>query len=394
MLTLAVDNLAERYQNMTPLHFQGHVLTETVWLMRWMDHYNIEYNTVKVQHATPETWYPVAINFWHFEFDYLQALPDSVKQKLIRNEIRVLFLYREADDPARIMRHIDQMCQTHGFDPECFVLVSGNTLADRVPGSRFFWFFDVDLYFRNLNTATLAVNTQPRTHNVTCLSRVHKSWREWFVYNLYRLPQRRHNFLSYGNVVDQDLNDFEIWTSDNLRARLPQQVRKIAASLLPPDDHWRCRLPLRADDLDGDQHNDHATLVPQHFQQSYWNIVLETLLDTEVSGGVFVTEKTLKPVRNGQSFLVLGCQHSLEFIRHKGYKTFANAIDESYDDISSVHDRWYAVFSLARSLAQADTSLMQTLQRRCLEAIQHNQQHFSRDRRPEIMDLVRWLQSI
>lgn len=390
MLTFVVDDLKQGFRNLYPLTVDGQELTEPCWLTHWLDLYDIDYNMITVDHATPDSWYPISINFWSFSQDYLRSLPEPVLEKLSAGSLKVLFLYREADDPAKIRQHIIDLCRTHGLDPELVWLVSGNTLADRTPNSRFFWYFDINYCQQTQQSPKVEINGAPRSKKVTCLSRAHKQWREWFVYNLWRRTNSGDNYLSYGGLLQESaaLDDINIWAEEKYRCF--QDGRPL--NIVPPD--WFESNRPRADDLSIDQHNTHNIVVTEHFQDSYWNIVLETLLDTEVSGGVFVTEKTLKPIGNGQSFVVLGCQHSLEFLRQHGYKTFNGIIDESYDTVSSVHDRWGLVYNMAVDLANRPQEYLQDLQQRCLPIIQHNQQHFQRSRRSALESLTAYLDAV
>lgn len=392
MLTFVCDTFEKRISNLYPLHYNGQDLTEPCWLVSWLDNLHIDYNMVTIENATPESWYPVAINFWNFNCDYLQHLSMQVKEKLSARGLRLIFLYREADDPGLIKQHINQMSERWQIHNEQIWLISGNSLADQTPQCRFFWYFDINYFFQTKKSLCPKINRGSRDRKITCLARVHKQWREWFVYNLSRSIDLEKNYISYGaipNIIDSD--DINIWQDPAWRSVNHIDNRM---DIIPPSDKWRLALPLRADNFDSEQHNDHSLILAQHYQNSYWNVVLETLLDTEVSGGVFVTEKTLKPIRNGQSFLVLGCAGTLAFLKSKGYQTFDKFIDESYDTVTSVHDRWWYVYQNALELANLSSDQLAALQRHCLPTIQHNQKHFQRDRVNEICLLTAYLEAI
>ena len=353
----------------------------------WLKYYNLEYNIKSLDQATPDSWYPVAINFWNFEKNYLTAMDDRLLDLLSKKKIRVLFYYREADDPLRIRGHIKSMCDPLGINADQILLISGNTHADSVNGAKFFWHFDTDYYFRCRNIGVLPVNHGSRERKVTCLSRIKKNWREWFVYNLMRFSEK--DYISCG-IVDpspfHESDDFVLWDENNTHLT---NVGRL--DILPPNDQWLDSLPIKADDLTADQHNDHSIVIEKFFQDSYWNIVLETLLDTESTPGVFLTEKTLKPIRNGQSFVILGCQNSLELLHRHGYMTFDGVIDESYDAVQDIRQRWYRVFEIAKYLVTSDFHTLDRLQNKNLPAIEHNARHFQRSRRPILEDFLKTL---
>jgi len=353
----------------------GLPLIEEWCVPKWLKYYNIDYNTVEPKKSTPESWHVIGINFWYFQHDYLLSLNPEILDLLKKSQIRLLFFYREADNPQHIRQHLNDLCDRHGIDPGLTLIVSGNSSADLVPGCMHFWFFDVNYFFQTLNSPQLSI-TKSKSKNITCLSRTHKNWREWFVYNIAKKTCVEKNYISYGIVSNLDYsqnNDFELWGESNR-----------PDSLLAPDDAWRRSLPLTVDQLDQQQHNDHSIVVPEHYQDSYWNICLETLLDADQTTGIFVTEKTLKPIRNGQSFLVLGCCYTLALLREQGYQTFGSVIDENYDGLQDIRQRWMAIYNIALDLSRQNQSTLERMHERCLPMIYHNQKHFLRSRRPAL----------
>jgi len=65
---------------------------------------------------------------------------------------------------------------------------------------------------------------------------------------------------------------------------------------------------------------------PDKFYHSYLHIVCETFVSH-----VFFSEKTYKPIKYFQPFVLINGQYSLRYLRGMGYKTFSGYIDESYD---------------------------------------------------------------
>jgi hypothetical protein len=393
MLTFVVDDPAKGFQNLCPLFADNLYLTEPWEFPKWLDHYNIKYNTVTIENATKDSWYPVAINFWDFSHDYLKSLPSIVLKSLSEFRVRLLFYYREADDPGRIRQHINEMCSWHRIDPDLILFISGNTAADKTPGTVFFWHFDTDYYFQTMHSTVPTINADVRPRKITCLSRIKKNWREYFIYNICRYADLTENFISYGNHMDA-INyrdeDFVMWGQDNLNFA-PEILASINESfdVTQPTNSWLASLPLRVDEMSAEQHNNHSIVVDHFFQESYWNVVLETMIATESEGdSVFITEKTLKPIRNGQSFVVVGCRGTLKMLEHHGYQTFGDIIDENYDNATDVRERWYKVFQLAKKFLKSSKEDLHKLQQDCLPVIQHNQSHFFRSRKPALMELV------
>ena len=69
-----------------------------------------------------------------------------------------------------------------------------------------------------------------------------------------------------------------------------------------------------------------ADLIP-----AYSRSKIELVTETETNF-FFITEKTIKPIRAGIPFVIVGCRHYLKKLKQLGFKTFSPYIDESYDN--------------------------------------------------------------
>jgi hypothetical protein len=100
---------------------------------------------------------------------------------------------------------------------------------------------------------------------------------------------------------------------------------------------------------------------------------METHFDADQSGGAFLTEKTFKPIKHGQPFVIVGAPGSLQALRDLGYRTFDHAIDNSYDLETNNTRRWQLILKTIENIRTQDPD---TWFGACLEDIRHNQQHF------------------
>jgi hypothetical protein len=125
--------------------------------------------------------------------------------------------------------------------------------------------------------------------------------------------------------------------------------------------------------------------VPTHYTNSYCNIVLETLYDTGESGGVFLTEKTFKPIKHGQMFFVACPAGSLQVLRNLGYRVFDHMLDNSYDQELDHTQRWMA---LTRSIYFAQPELPKLFEK-CRADIEHNQQLFQASKTDRLNTLIK-----
>ena len=112
------------------------------------------------------------------------------------------------------------------------------------------------------------------------------------------------------------------------------------------------------------------------YAESYFNIVLETMIDVDSSNGQFVTEKTFKPIFNNQFFVAVSSVDHQRHLRELGYKTFGRCIDESYDSIVNNQQRFEAVLDVTKSLIHLGLDQLHQLYIDLAPEIQHNSHVF------------------
>ena len=74
------------------------------------------------------------------------------------------------------------------------------------------------------------------------------------------------------------------------------------------------------------------------YRDTYLDLVSETFFDS--TNALFITEKTYRPIAYGMIFLVCGQHHTLKHLKSRGFETFENLFDESYDEKLNWSDRW------------------------------------------------------
>lgn len=308
--------------------------------------------------------YLVAVSFFDFTIDWPSLLPPDRLQALRDRRLRLIFYYSEGDHPGRMLDHLDQQFSAAGVDPACLRLISANSAADNL--ERGAWLADDELLFRKRNRSCQPVQAHdfPRSRLFTALVRTHKWWRATIMADFWRRGWHEKGYFSYNpsiTVGDRECdNPIEVDRWPGLRAATHEFLANT----------WR------ADDFSADQHNDHHLVMPEHFSNAYLNIVIETHMDVDQSGGVFLTEKTFKPIKNAQPFVIFGAAGSLARLRDLGYRTFDSVIDPSYDQVENTTDRYTYLLALLDDLFSNGRLGMQVLYERCMVDILHNQRVF------------------
>lgn len=306
----------------------------------------------------------VAVSFFDFSIEWFDLIPQQQVDAMRSGDLRLCFFYSEGDNPQVLRRHLEQQCRTAGVDPAQLMLITANSAADQIPGSA--WFADDELLFRKRNrrVAALSYHERPRSRLFTALVRTHKWWRATVMADLWRRDYHRLGYFSYNPAVavgePESENPIEVDRWPGLRSAIYEFTQQ----------------RFQADDMTAAEHNDHHLCVPEHFEDSYLNIVIETHMDVDQSGGAFLTEKTFKPIKHCQPFVIFGAAHSLARLRDLGYRTFDSVIDPAYDSIENTTERYECLMYMLDEMISRGPQYLHRQLMACREDLCHNQQHF------------------
>ena len=349
-------------------------------LIEGMDGYRLDYpriiyylhqcqipmQIVPTADAPAGSWYPIVLGWFNFSADYLAMISTAAHLRIQQKQMKLIFTYHEGDNPTRMRERINQLCSKHAIDPEQVWLISGNSSADSVTGC-VYWPELEFMYWRTVDrSAGAQFHLRPRSRAFTGLCRIDKLWRKVFMSELWANNLHNNGYFSYTqHLLGGEDDYFNCALKNSYLSRKQSQVdRFIAAG------------PFRVDELDVDTHNNYAANMTDLYQDSYFNIVLETMIDIDASGGNFVTEKTLKPIFNNQFFVAVSSHNHMAHLRELGYKTFGRVIDEHYDGIENNQERFEAVLVLAKDLCARPLTELHNIYQQLQPEISHNHQTF------------------
>jgi hypothetical protein len=354
-------------------------------IMLYARDHNYRVNVSYITDPIPErALYPVGLAFFDFKVDYFAMMSDRVRNLLRSRHMRVMFYYHEGDNPAHERTRLNDLCVGHELPTDCYIFVSGNTIADAIPG--FIYFPDHELFYwrmsvekdRQIMPGCIA-HSGLRGSEFTLLSRVHKWWRASIVTHLRAQGILDRSRWSYGMTMIDDQyqdNPIELCQFENLE----QQIAEFLVNA-----------PYTCDNQTTEQHNQHWQLVREHYEESYCHLVLETLYDADGSQGTFLTEKTFKPIRHAQPFVLFAPPGSLALLRRLGYHTFDHAIDNHYDRIMDNTDRFRATVAAIERLRSQD---MHAWYQSLLNDIRYNQEYFRATKWHRLDDLATHLDTV
>ena len=322
--------------------------------------------TVLTSNAPMGAWYPVVLGWFDFSQDYISLISPAALARLKKKEMKLVFTYHEGDHPGPIRQRLDDLCYQHNIDPELLWLISGNSSADQYHNT-VYWPELEFMYWRTVDRKHSAIyHLQPRSQTYICLCRIDKLWRKVFMSDLWSHGLHQHGYFSYNQHLLGSEDDYQgcALNNDYLAACQSRVNEFIAAG------------PFRVDDLDTTAHNNYHENMTGLYAESYFNIVLETMIDVDSSNGQFITEKTFKPIFNNQFFVAVSSVDHQRHLRDLGYQTFGRCIDESYDSIADTQQRFDAVLNLTKSLINSGLGNLHQLYIDLAPEIQHNSNVF------------------
>jgi hypothetical protein len=308
------------------------------------------FETVK---TIPDTkfYYPIIFkNTQEIDTAHLIKIFDDIRDSIYQGNCLILIVCPQEGWPWNIYSNfIDPIRNNHNFSNNCFVVVSNNSTRSTEYGSVFFNFWEYFSYSTNIIKEIregqhavlsqkirpykfIALNRRCHAHRMAAFTKLYPYTDQGllsFAKAGHREIDLAPTFNYYANQQSRFSKDFPRiyteWIDNDLDSVVPLELDKN----IDPYDH----ISLTTNPID-DEH----TLK---FYQSYLHIVIETSVHN-----IFFSEKTFKPIKYFQPFVLIGGTGSLKKLKELGYKTFEDYIDEGYDDIIDNQERIeYAVKS-------------------------------------------------
>lgn len=177
--------------------------------------------------------------------------------------------------------------------------------------------------------------------------------------------------LSYLDVLDPDY----VWSKIGFGlSDLTPHIRRQYKKNLPVA---RRKFDIATKFVSNPQLRDHVrssqgiTESIQLIQQGFCHVITD---DPFASSWPRITEKTLKPMIAQRPFLMLGAQGNLAWLRSKGFRTFDQWWDESYDQQSD-EKRLQSVYKIARHIDSLSIRQRQYLLEQMRPVLDHNFEH-------------------
>lgn len=109
----------------------------------------------------------------------------------------------------------------------------------------------------------------------------------------------------------------------------------------------------------------------ENYLNSYFSVITETIF---YEMGHYISEKSFKGIQHLHPFVIVGKPGILKYLKSKGFKTFSEFWDESYDEIEDDSDRMEFLFKLIESLLNKSTEEWDVLNEKLLPILIHNRE--------------------
>lgn len=112
------------------------------------------------------------------------------------------------------------------------------------------------------------------------------------------------------------------------------------------------------------------------YENSQLSVVTESHFNQD--GGLFITEKTFRPILLGHPFMILGQHGLLSKLREWGFQTKFEGLDQTYDEIKDAKERFLSFHQSLRTWCTTDPEIRRTMTYKWNNVIKHNFIHYKR----------------
>jgi len=219
-----------------------------------------------------------------------------------------------------------------------------------------YWYHRAKNNFFSRNTYQKNIKSIDKTYKISCLNG-NPRWHRIYNYLVLKDKEYFNKFLfsmHLPNTNDHKMkSDWSAPTDYTIPEKLLEQWYSIKDEFI---DKTNIKASTRID----------ADVSHPAYTDSYINLVTETTVD-----GLFVTEKTWKPIASGQLFVIIGGKSTISYLKDFGVDVFDDIIDHKYyDNEPDWQVRIQKIHNLIEDLLSQDLYALnqQTQQRRLLNA--------------------------
>jgi len=223
----------------------------------------------------------------------------------------------------------------------------------------------------------LCKNANPREHRIYIMSEIYR--RGWQDQTIHSFLNRYFTPTSIGNL-DSYISETQQHYRDEIDKHSQEWLKTKTPIILDYD----------ANNI-GDDMNQRM-LVKEHFTETYFSFVTETVFESHPGAPLFITEKTYMPFVNYHPFIITSGPGCLSYLHEQGYETFPELFDESYDGMTDRSKRLAIIMNNIEKWCKQDIKELHKAYWSVWDKLEHNRKHFfARNHRLEWENLLDFL---
>jgi hypothetical protein len=317
-------------------------------------------------------------------------IPEQVVNDIRNKKAKVVLLVTEADLVQQDkVEGIKKTVEKYSISYEDIIYISSNYIQSKLlkaVGVKEMYF---NIWQYNYNGCHVQrhideirnsiINKQIRNKKFLCLNRVPREHR-LFIVNYFLEKQ-----LDSDTILT--LPDGHVGIVEKVIPGVPLPKQAFTEQELKPYPHLKGRLPLNYDFKDSrDFIHETNRLSPEAHKQAYFNIVTETVCDSDTERLCF-TEKTFKPIMCMQPFVLISTFGSLKALKEMGYKTFEGFIDESYDQEIDTNLRLEKITKTINEINSMSYNELADMLYKMLPILEHNYKNYNDSLECNLVDI-------
>lgn len=173
----------------------------------------------------------------------------------------------------------------------------------------------------------------------------------------------KYDLLDKGKVSKGKIIDYQWKPGDHnpgLETEWLEKVTELGELTISDDTNYNLASSINIDD----------------HKQTFVSIVSETLTEP---GTLFISEKTWKPIQLGHPFMILGSVGTLQLLQQRGYKTFSQYWDESYDTVENTAQKADIIAKNIKKLSELSLEQIKDLRKELEPILIHNLENFKKE---------------
>ena len=410
----------EYYKNYGNVKFQ--------YLEELLDYSNISYNKCNLDHAIKSTetfWYHIQPEWIDLSFFYENVFhyidEDYLRAIRIEENVKILLWFPSEGFHLDMPRFIDDILYTlgdKGIPEEKVYLVFGDLRIEenfkhycnkkkidckiKTFGLNIFelnyWLETDRMYFNKKRMREIKVSDelvdeklidkdQHRPLKFVCRNANPRPHRIYLTSQLYKEGLDSKGYISF---LNRYFTPGVPTNTETFTERLDKQ------NIIQEMEEFLEKTPIILDH-DGSSINDSLNqrrMKAEHYYNTYFSIVNETVSNSEPGDPLFITEKVYQPILQLHPFVVLGSRGTLDYLQDCGYRTFNNwaLLNESYDREPNSAKRTDMVLDNIKRLCWWPTEGLHKEYYRIFDTLLYNREHFLKLNRSEYLNkLLLWL---